>query len=203
MLAGAGVSAALRVLIADDHPLFRVGLGYALRGQGIDVVAEANDGADAVAACRKLRPDAAVLDVKMPVMDGLAACRELKASLPGLVTVLLTTFEEPALVNAAADAGARGFLSKEIEPALLARTLRTLVDDPSARRFPAVDLPSLSGREAEVLRLLVGGLTNKEIARSLGLSPETIKDRVEALFRKLGARNRVEAVQQAQQLGLS
>ena len=105
-----------RVLIADDHPLFRVGLAYALRARGFDVVAEAENGRHAVDLARTHRPELAVLDVRMPELDGVEACAALVALDPAPLVVMLTTFEEPALIAAARRAGATAYLSKETAP---------------------------------------------------------------------------------------
>jgi DNA-binding NarL/FixJ family response regulator len=191
-----------RLIIVDDHPLFRVGLGYALKSLGFDIIAEASDGVEGVRRVSELKPDAVLLDAKMPRMDGLEACRQMTAALPGVRVVLLTTFSEPALVQAARDAGASGFVSKETEAERLAQILNKMLEDSSYTLFPAVDLPKLSPRELEVLRLMTTGQSNKEIARSLGLSPDTVKDHLENLYRKLEATDRVTAAKRAQQLGL-
>jgi two-component system, NarL family, nitrate/nitrite response regulator NarL len=191
-----------RIIIVDDHPLFRVGLGYALKNLGFDVIAEAGDGAEGVRRVTELKPDAVLLDAKMPNMDGLEACRQMIAVLPSTRIVMLTTFSEPALVQAARDAGAAGFVSKETEAERLAAILHKMLIDPQYTNFPAIDLPKLSPRELEVLRLMASGQSNKEIARSLGLSPDTIKDHLENLYRKLEVADRVTAAKRAQQLGL-
>jgi two-component system, NarL family, nitrate/nitrite response regulator NarL len=193
----------IRVLVADDHPLFRVGLGHALRGLSFDVVAEASDGLEAVSKCLLLRPDAALLDAKMPRLDGLEACRQIASIVPEIRLVMLTTFSEPALIEAARTAGAAAFVSKETDAAQLARMLERLVRDPTRREFPRVDVPKLTTRELEVLRGLSRGLSNKEIARQLSISPETVKDYLENVYRKLEVPDRVSAVSRARSLGLA
>jgi two-component system, NarL family, nitrate/nitrite response regulator NarL len=197
-----GTNMKARVVIVDDHPLFRVGLGYALKALEFDVVAEAQDGADGVRKCLEFKPDAVLLDAKMPNMDGLEACRQIHAGLPNTKIIMLTTFSEPALVQAAKDAGAVGFVSKETEAPKLAKLIEQLIKDPSATQFPRIELPKLTPRELEVLRSMVLGKTNKEIAKELKLSPDTIKDHLENLYRKLEAQDRVTASQRARDLGL-
>lgn len=193
----------IRVLVADDHPLFRVGLSHALRGLDFDVVAEASDGLEAVSKCLALRPDAALLDAKMPRLDGLEACRQIASVMPEIRLVMLTTFSEPALIEAARVAGAAAFVSKETDAAELARILKRLVREPDRREFPPVDVPKLTSRELEVLHGLSRGLSNKEIARQLSISPETVKDYLENVYRKLEVPDRVSAVSRARALGLA
>ncbi|MEF2278130.1 response regulator transcription factor [Deinococcus sp. YIM 134068] len=192
----------MRLVIADDHPLFRMGLKYALLHQGFDVVAEAADGLRALEACRTHQPDAALLDVKMPGMTGIEVCDRLRQTNPGVVSVLITTFAEPAIVQAARAAGARGYVSKESDPESLARQLRDIVAHPEIDRLPQVDVPRLTPRESDVLPLLAQGYSNKEIAKNLRVSPDTIKDHLARLYTKLEARDRTEAVSRARSIGL-
>lgn len=192
----------VRVVIADDHPLFRMGLKYALSAQGFDVVAEAEDGQAAVEICQDLTPDVVLLDVKMPHLDGLEAAKQIKSARPKTVAVMLTTFDEPAIIGAARKVGATAYLSKETDPAELAKLLRDIVERPAMNWLPKVDVPSLTARESEVLALLAGGRTNKAIAKQLGVSPETIKDHLTGIYRKLGVRDRLSAVREARGLGL-
>lgn len=191
-----------RVLIADDHPLFRVGLAYALRARGFEVVAEAENGRHAVDLARTHRPDLAVLDVRMPQLDGVEACASLVALDPPPLVVMLTTFEEPALIAASRSAGATAYLSKETDPRRLAETLERIVRDPTRDWMPHVDLPELTRREGEVLAGLARGLTNRAIADELGIGAETVKDHVASLYRKLDVGDRVSAVREAERFGL-
>ncbi len=191
----------MRLLIADDHPLFRMGLRLALEGQGFAVVGEAGDGQEALRLCLERLPDAVVLDVRMPQTDGITATRLLREKgYLGLV-VLLTTFNEPVLVQQAAYAGANAYWSKELPPEALAERLRRLSQGQEPR-LRAPELPRLTMREQEVLQQMAQGLSSKEIARNLGLSPETVKDHLVRLYEKLGVRNRVEALERARSLGL-
>ncbi|GGK15529.1 DNA-binding response regulator [Deinococcus malanensis] len=192
----------MRLVIADDHPLFRMGLKYALIQQGFDVVAEAADGVSALEACRRFVPDAALLDVKMPGMTGIEVCEKLRLTHPEVVGVLITTFSEPAIVQAARSAGARGYVSKETDPESLARQVRDIVMHPEIDRLPHVDVPRLTPRESEVLPLLALGYSNKEIAKNLGVSPDTVKDHLARLYSKLDAGDRTEAVSRARSIGL-
>lgn len=191
-----------RVLIADDHPLFRVGLAYALRARGFDVVAEAENGRHAVELARTHRPELAVLDVRMPEIDGVEACAALIGLEPAPLVVMLTTFEEPALIAAARRAGATAYLSKETAPRRLAETLERIVRDPGRDWMPHVDLPQLTRRESDVLAGLARGRTNRAIADELGIGAETVKDHVASLYRKLDVADRVSAVREAERIGL-
>lgn len=192
----------IRVLIADDHPLFRFGLAHALRARGFEVVAEAENGRHALDLARTHRPDLAVLDVRMPGLDGVETCRVLRSMEPAPQVVMLTTFDEAALVAAARDAGASAYLSKETDPRRLAETLERIVREPDRDWMPHVDLPELTRRERDVLRLLANGLTNRAIADELGIGSETVKDHVASLYRKLDVGDRVTAVREAERFGL-
>lgn len=192
----------VRVLIADDHPLFRMGLSLALGAEGFEVVGEAESGRQAAERCAQGDVDVVLMDVKMPDMDGIEACRRVTAEEEVPVVVMLTTFEEPAIVQAARDAGATAYLSKETEPRELARLLRAILAEPERDWMPRVELPELTPREGQVLRLMARGLSNKAIAKELGLSPETVKDYLLGAFRKLDVRDRVSAVRRATELGL-
>lgn len=189
----------LRVLIADDHPLFRLGLRAGLEGEGLVVVAEAQDGKEALEKTLALNPEAVLLDLRMPVLDGLECTRMLrKKGYSGLVA-LLTTYQEPALVREAFLAGTDAYFSKELSAPELKRRLLRVAQGEEKLKPP--DLPSLTSREEEVLRLLAQGLSVKEMAKALGLSPDTVKDHLESLYGKLLARNRVEALEKARSLG--
>ncbi len=192
---------ATRVLIADDHPLFRVGLAHALRARGFDVVAEAENGAHAVELARTRRPEVALLDVRMPGMDGIEACARLVALDPPVRVAMLTTYDEPAVVHAARRAGATAYLSKETDPSRLAELLGRIVAEPDRDWMPHVDLPRLTGREQQTLDGLAAGLTNKQVADRLGIGAETVKDHVASLYRKFDVGDRVSCVREAERYG--
>lgn len=191
----------MRLLIADDHPLFRMGLRAALEREGFAVVAEAGDGQEAVKLGLELLPDGVLLDVRMPQMDGIAATRMLREQRYNGLIALLTTFNEPVLIQQAAYAGADAYWSKELPPEALAERLRRLGLGLEPR-LRAPELPKLTAREQEVLQWMAQGLSTKEIARQMHISPETVKDHLLRLYEKLEARNRVEALERARSLGL-
>jgi DNA-binding NarL/FixJ family response regulator len=178
-----------------------MGLRAALERQGYTVVAEAGDGLTATQQAQELGPDAVLLDIRMPELDGLSAARRLREQGYGGLIVRLTTFGEAALVYQAVQAGADAYWSKEMPPEELGQRLGRLAQGLEPK-LQLPDLPTLSPREKEVLAQLAKGQSTKEIARDLKLSPETVKDHLERLYAKLEARNRVEALERARGLGL-
>ncbi|WP_439679137.1 response regulator [Embleya sp. MST-111070] len=221
-----GVSGApLRAVIADDQALVRTGFGMILSADGIEVAAEVADGADAVAAVRRTRPDVVLMDIRMPRMDGIEATRRILAERPdgsdGTRVIILTTYDLDHYVYAALTAGASGFLLKDVTPehlvaavrlvrsgdALLAPTItRRLIERFAHRDEPPAalhrDLSDLTPRELEVLRLLATGLSNAELADRLTLSPTTVKTHIGRILNKLDLRDRVQAVVLAYESGL-
>ncbi len=214
----------LRVLLVDDHPLVRGGFAMILGvEEDIEVVGEAGDGADAVRQAASLRPDVILMDVQMPVMDGIEATRAIVDADLGKV-VILTTFDRDDYVLDGLRAGASGFLLKNAEPdsiidairvvgsghALLApEVTRRVIEQmtatptgpaPGGRR--AADLARLTERESEVLVLIARGLSNAEIAHELHLGEATVKTHVSACLSKLHLRDRVQAVVLAYEEGL-
>jgi DNA-binding NarL/FixJ family response regulator len=216
------VTEQLRVVVADDQTLVRSGFRMILTADGIDVVAEATNGAEAVAAVRRTRPDLILMDIRMPEVDGLEATRRILSGSPGEPRVLiLTTFDLDRYVYAALSAGASGFLLKDVTPEQLVAAVRT-VRSGDALLAPAItrrlverfahrdgetaaihrDLASLTPREVEVLSLLARGLSNAELADRLHLSEATVKTHVARILAKLGLRDRVQAVIVAYETGL-
>ncbi|GLW22918.1 DNA-binding response regulator [Microbispora amethystogenes] len=215
---------ALRAVIADDQALVRTGFRMILTADGIDVVAEAANGDEAVAAVRRTRPDVVLMDIRMPQMDGLEATRRILtggAETENTRVLILTTYDLDHYVYAALAAGASGFLLKDVEPehlvaavrlvrsgdALLAPTITRRLVERFARRDngrPALhrDLSELTPRELDVLRLLATGLSNAELADRLSLSVATVKTHVARILSKLGLRDRVQAVVVAYETGL-
>jgi DNA-binding NarL/FixJ family response regulator len=218
----------LRAVIADDQALVRTGFGMILAADGIEVTAEAADGAEAVAAVRRTRPDVVLMDIRMPQMDGIEATRRILADggpgtgPDGTRVIILTTYDLDHYVYAAITAGASGFLLKDVSPehlvaavrmvqsgdALLAPTItRRLIErfaerDEAKASVPHRDLSELTPRELEVLRLLATGLSNAELAERLFLSPTTVKTHIGRILSKLDLRDRVQAVVLAYETGL-
>jgi len=216
------VTTALRVVVADDQALVRAGFRMILTADGIEVVAEATNGTEAVDAVRRHRPDVVLMDIRMPEMDGLAATRQILSGTGAAPRVImLTTFDLDHYVYAALTAGASGFLLKDVTPEHLVNAVR-LVRDGDAMLAPAItrrlverfaqrdadvpvvhrDLSVLTPRELEVLGLLAHGLSNSELAARLHLSEATVKTHVARILAKLGLRDRVQAVVVAYRTGL-
>jgi len=210
----------IRVVLADDQELVRSGFAMILDAQAdIEVVAEAADGAEAIAAVKKYHPDVALLDVRMPGTDGLEAAKAICAGTATRV-VMLTTFDSDDYVYDALYAGASGFLLKDVRrddlvhavrvvaagESLLAPTItRRLISDllrANPRTAPAANLEVLTGRERETLTLLGRGLSNAEIAAAMTVSEHTVKTHVSNTLAKLGLRDRVQAVIAAYESGL-
>ncbi|WP_239103476.1 response regulator [Microbispora corallina] len=214
----------LRVVLADDQVMIRSGLRALLAAEpGLEVVAEAGDGRQALAAVRAHHPDVIVMDIRMPVLDGLAATRVIAADpeLSGVRVLVLTTFDEDELVFEAIRAGAAGFLLKDADPAELLRGIRvaaagdSLLAPQAARRLvaafavgPAPAGPSaraldrLTDREREIVALVGRGLSNDEIARHLVISPATARTHVSRAMVKLAVRDRAQLVVFAYESGL-
>ncbi|GGK91708.1 response regulator [Streptomyces flaveus] len=206
----------IRILLADDQRLVRAGIRGILDDEDdLHVVAEAADGQAALAACRELQPDVVLMDIRMPVMDGLEAARRITADeeLAAVKVVMLTTFDLDEYVYGALRAGATGFLVKDTEPAELLHAVRVAVrgdalispsitrrliaefaSRPDNPREPDQRLDALTSREREVMQLIAAGCTNDEIAARLVVSPLTAKTHVSRIMAKLGARDRSQVV---------
>jgi DNA-binding NarL/FixJ family response regulator len=216
------VTAALRVVVADDQALVRAGFRMILTADGIEVVAEATTGIEAVDAVQRHRPDVVLMDIRMPGMDGLTATRQIltgAGEAPRII--MLTTFDLDRYVYSALSAGASGFLLKDVTPEQLVGAVR-LVRSGDALLAPAItrrlvqrfaqhdtepptihrDLTALTPRELEVLGLLAQGLSNAELAARLHLSEATVKTHIARILAKLGLRDRVQAVVFAYRTGL-
>ncbi|GAB4071707.1 response regulator transcription factor [Angustibacter speluncae] len=196
-----------RVLVVDDHPVFRKGMVALLRASGYDVVAEAATGTEAVAAALREGPDVVLMDLAMPELGGLRATEQVVAALPGCRVLVVTLFDDDASVAAALRAGAAGYVVKQAPPDEIlaavaavergAQWLGSGVPRPGAQRadVPATSLPGgLTRREARVADLLAKGLSNPVIAQRLGISAKTVANNVSSVLLKLGASDRADAV---------
>ena len=206
-----GTHGEIRIALADDQALVRAGLRALLQQQGIQVVFEADDGGDLLQKLIDQPVDVVLSDIRMPGIDGIEALRQLRARGDLTPVLLLTTFDDSDLLLRATDAGAQGFLLKDAAPEdlrdAIARVaagetlLQPVSTDPvrARYRFHDEDTPSepFSTREVAILRLLAGGYSNKEIARSLFLAEGTVKNYVSTLLDKLGTRDRTRAVLKA------
>lgn len=197
----------IRVLIVDDHAVVRGGLSKFLQvHKDVEVVGEAENGAEAVRLARQLQPNVVLMDLKMPEMDGVAATREIRSKQPGVRVIVLTSFAEDNMVQGALQAGATGYLLKNVSGAELANAIRaanagriTLSSEATealvhAAAHPIVPADELTEREREVLALMVDGLSNQEIADRLFLSLGTVKFHAGNIYSKLGVDSRVAAV---------
>lgn len=213
----------IRVLLVDDQDLMRAGLAAILESEpGIDVVGQAGDGAQAIELAASLTPDVVCLDVQMPGMDGLTACRQIVTAQDAPPVLMLTTFDRDDYLFEALDSGASGFLLKNTRPEDLVRAVQVvargdaLLSPDVTRRVierrtaasavpPAHDprLGTLTDREREVLELVARGLSNAEIASSLFLGEATVKTHVSKVLQKLGLRDRIQAVVFAYEHGVA
>jgi len=208
---------AIRVLIVDDHAVVREGLRTFLELQdGIAVAGEAADGEQAVMQAEALRPDVVLMDLVMPRLDGVGAMRELRRRLPGTRVIVLTSFAEDERLLPAIQAGAAGYLLKNVAPAELARAIRAAhageaLLDPliAARLVEAIAQPAgepaaerLTAREQQVLALIARGYSNKRIALELGIAEKTVKTHVGHVLAKLGVADRTQAALHAVRMGL-
>ena len=192
----------IKVLIADDHTIVRAGL-MALLGteKDIEVVGEAKNGAEAVSNAVALHPDIVIMDLMMPKMDGVEATKELLRKAPSAKTILLTTYGTSDGIAHALRAGARGAVLKNADNSELAKAIRIVAQggdyiSPDIRQQLAADppVPDLTPRQSEILESMVRGLTDRDIAQQLRLSPESVSEHVGAIRQKIGAANRTEAV---------
>ena len=179
-----------------------MGLKYALQDAGFEIVAEANDGLEALKEADRHVPDVYILDIKMPGLDGIEVCKQVREKYPEAIVIMLTTFESEAIIQAAEDAGAHGFYSKETNPATLANRINKIYAEPKKHWLPTVNMPKFSARQMNVLELVAAGYSNKEIASILGLSAETVKSYLSAIYDKLGVNDRMSAVRKCTEFGL-
>jgi DNA-binding NarL/FixJ family response regulator len=214
-----------RILIADDHQLLRQALRRAFEDAGVEVVAEAGDGEEAIRLTGETRPELVLIDMSMPVLDGIEATRRLRVEHPDLPVVMLTMHGEEALRREAIDAGAAAFLTKDssmtdvvrvvlevagddvaLSPELAASMLRELgPPDPEAPEdTPPAEASTapLTPREAEILQLIADGYSTSEVAQRLFISAKTVKNHLASIYGKLDARDRTQAVLSAVRIGI-
>ncbi len=206
----------MRVLIVDDHPVTRDGLRSALSiSDEVEIVGEATNGQEAIAAVQSLEPDVVFMDVRMPEMDGIEATKRIKEIRPETKVILFTVDESRAAIAEAIQAGISGYLLKDVSAgelvnaAKLALEGKAVIHPTLTRAFieevqyveKRADMP-LSKRESEILQKVAYGATTKEVAHDLGISPHTVKTHLERIFDKLGANDRAQAVAIALRMGL-
>ena len=204
----------IRVLIADDHGVVRDGLAGVIDAQSdLEVVGAVENGAEAVEACRRAEPDVVLMDLEMPVLDGIDATRAIREERPETAVLVLTSFADARRITAALDVGAAGYLLKDASAEDVVRGIRAAAEggaplDPQAARLllearEAPDpLDGISPREREVFALLLDGLPNKLIAQRLGISEKTVKTHLTNIFRQIDVTDRLQAVLWAERQGL-
>jgi DNA-binding NarL/FixJ family response regulator len=199
----------VRILVADDHPLTRDGIKAALSmDDELEVVAEACNGQEAVSLAESVRPDVVLMDVRMPVLGGIRATRTTSRTVPSARVVMLTVEETQARVGEAIQAGAAGYLLKDIDARELSRAVRLAAEgsavirpdltrqfvEQARRPGGEQSVPALSAREVQVLQMIAYGSTNREVGEALHISPQTVKTYLERIFTKLGVSDRTRAV---------
>lgn len=197
----------IKVVLVDDHAIVRSGLAQLLgAANDIEVVGTASDGAEAPTVVRETRPDVVLMDLQMPVVDGVSATRSIVEAASGAQVVVLTSYSDSERIVAALDAGAVGYLLKDADPSDLLEGIRAVcrgespIDPKAARQLltarsqaPEPGAAQLSPREADVLRLVRLGLANKQIARRLGISERTVKAHLTSAFQRIGVSDRTQA----------
>lgn len=201
-----------RILIADDHQLLRQALRRSLEDAGYEIVGEATDGGQAIAMASELTPDIVMMDVTMPVLDGVSATTQVVAAVPGVKVVMLTMHGEASLVVECLEAGACAFLTKDISMAEVVDTVNQVAGgeillSPEIARDALEELtepgaPGLTKREVEVLQLVADGYATTEIGEKLFISAKTVKNHLASIYDKLGARDRTQAVLSAVRSGI-
>ncbi len=206
-----------RVILADDHPLFLSALGLALQEAGIEVVGTASSGAEVLELADRCDPDAVLLDLYMPGMDGVTCIRRLAALYPNLRIVVVSATDDKSVIHAALAAGAVCFVGKSVQPTDLVHAVRAVINARNGGihyrgelqvtqlhsvRADRVESHGLTKRELEILRLVAGGSSNSQLAKSLWVTEQTIKFHLSNVYKKLGVANRTAASAAASKLGL-
>ena len=208
----------IRLMLADDHRMLREGLSRSMQEQGFDVVGEASDGAEAVQLAMIVRPDVILMDVTMPEIDGVEACRQVRAQLPQTRVVMLTMHADQGVLTSAIRAGATGYLVKDCSTEEIASAVRMAAGGETAlspqlaasmlnevRRWDQPhkeDERIITKREEEVLQLIADGCSTPEVAEKLYISQKTVKNHLASIYQKLDARDRTQAVLQAVRMGI-
>jgi DNA-binding NarL/FixJ family response regulator len=208
----------IRLMLADDHRMLREGLGRSMREQGFDIVGEAGDGAEAVQMAMRLRPDVILMDVTMPEMDGVEACRAIRKELTGTQVVMLTMHADQEVLASAIRAGASGYLVKDCSTEEIAAAVRMAASGETALspqlaasmlnevrkwdKAAAEEERIVTKREEEVLQLIADGCSTPEVAAKLYISQKTVKNHLASIYQKLDARDRTQAVLAAVRMGI-
>jgi DNA-binding NarL/FixJ family response regulator len=214
-----GTGLSIRLMLADDHRMLREGLRRSMSDQGFDVVGEARDGDEAVRLAEELEPDVILMDVTMPEMDGVEACRAVRAQVPDTKVVMLTMHADQEVLAAAIRAGACGYLVKDCSTEEIASAVRMAVSGETVlspqlaasmldevRKLDQAPTPDeeriVTKREEEVLQLIADGCSTPEVAERLYISQKTVKNHLASIYQKLDARDRTQAVLQAVRMGI-
>jgi DNA-binding NarL/FixJ family response regulator len=208
----------IRLMLADDHRMLREGLGRSMREQGFDIVGEAGDGAEAVQMAMRLRPDVILMDVTMPEMDGVEACRAIRKDLLSTQVVMLTMHADQEVLASAIRAGASGYLVKDCSTEEIAAAVRMAASGETALspqlaasmlnevrkwdKAAAEEERIVTKREEEVLQLIADGCSTPEVAARLYISQKTVKNHLASIYQKLDARDRTQAVLAAVRMGI-
>ncbi len=209
----------IRLMLADDHRMLREGLRRSMTDQGFDVVGEARDGEEAVRLAEELHPEVILMDVTMPEMDGVEACRQIRAALPEIRVVMLTMHADQEVLAAAIRAGASGYLVKDCSTEEIAQAVRMTHSGETAlspqiaasmldevrkldQRSTSDEDRVVTKREEEVLQLIADGCSTPEVAERLYISQKTVKNHLASIYQKLDARDRTQAVLQAVRMGI-
>lgn len=210
----------MRVLLADDHQILRDGIRRGLEAAGEEIVGEANNGEEAVALARETVPDMVVMDLSMPVLDGVEATRRITEELPSVKVIVLSMHDDPARTRAALEAGAIGYLTKGtsfadvldtlrramageevLSPHIAASMLEAVTQHQSEQKADATE-ELLSDRQVEILQMIANGLSTKQVARELGITQKTVHNHLNAIYRRLDAQSLTHAVLSAVRLGI-
>jgi DNA-binding NarL/FixJ family response regulator len=208
----------IRLMLADDHQMLREGLSRSMSEHGFDVVGEARDGAEAISMAQRLTPDVILMDVSMPEMDGVEACRQVRAAMPLTKVVMLTMHADQEVLANAVRAGACGYLVKDCSTEEIAGAVRTVFSGEVAlspqlaasildevRNLPTVptrDGRVVTKREEEVLQLITDGCSTSEVADQMYISQKTVKNHLASIYQKLDARDRTQAILRAVRMGI-